>query len=92
VGNHHGKPVCPKMPEKPCDDLSLFVGPSSWSFFEVMKWPGNFLKKPVVEWLLDEEYKAAEEVVRNMVVVNDGAERGVKLTHDFLDAARYFKR
>ena len=37
-------------------------------------------------------YKDAKLIVENMAVVNDAAERGVKLCHDFLDSARKEER
>ena len=58
------------------------------SFFKAMKFSGNFLRKPVADWPSDEEYKAVEQVVESMSVVNDSAERGVKLAHDFLGSSR----
>ena len=43
---------------------------------------------PTKDWSSNSQFQAAKKVVASFSVVNDGAERGVKLTHDFLDVAR----
>ena len=49
--------------------------------------PG-FLSLDVSEWPESESYKSAVINVRGINVVNDSAERGVKLSADFMAAAR----
>ena len=56
-------------------------------FFKAIECTENFLSKPVGEWMHDSGFKEAKETVDNMAVVNDSAERGVKLCHDFLNSA-----
>ena len=45
---------------------------------------------PVAEWPSDPAFVVAEKFVRSVKVVNDAAERGVKLVSDF--ATRYYDR
>ena len=76
------------MPEGEIQDLTIFVGPSSWSLLTIIGCNGEFLNKPPSAWASDEEYVAAKEIIDNLLVVNDAAERGVKLCHDFLNSAK----
>ena len=43
---------------------------------------------PVETWTHNETYKAGKDNVRSINCVNDCAERGVKLSSDFLGSAR----
>lgn len=86
-GNGFGKPTFPEMPTEITEDLSRYVGMDSWSFFKIMKISQEFLYKPVTEWASDEGFESAKLVVNSISVVNDAAERGVKLGHDFLGTA-----
>ena len=90
IGTSFGKPDLPKIPEETLDDLdlSLFIGEDSWSIFNIMKLNYGFLFTPVKDWPLDDGYCHAKLIVNNLSVVNDGAERGVKLAHDFLDSSK----
>ena len=90
TGSDYGKPILPKIPEKSLDtlDLSLFVGEDSWSIFSIMKLNYGFLSKPVQDWPKDDGYLDAKLIINNLSVVNDGAERGVKLAYDFLDSSK----
>ena len=47
----------------------------------------DFLQKPVSSWPSDESYLKAKTVVTSLLVFNDTAKRGVKLTQDFLGKA-----
>ena len=89
-GSGFGKPILPKIPKKSVDslDLSLFVGEDSWSIFSVMKLNYGFLSKPVEYWPKDAGYLEAKLIINNLSVVNDGAERGVKLAYDFIDSSK----
>ena len=57
-------------------------------FFQIGKMSTTFLSKPVSTWNSDPEYTLAVETVKNIRVVNDSAERGVKLTSDFIKSAK----
>ena len=43
---------------------------------------------PVEDWEEEPSYKNGKSVVSHLCVVNDAAERGVKLCFDFLNAAK----
>ena len=88
-GNFHGKPPHPKQSDVDLEgDLSQFIGSDSWQFLRVMNIPHSLLETPVRLWDEDPHYKRAKNIVDHLLVVNDAAERGVKLAHDFVDAAK----
>ena len=79
-GAAFGKPQFPDLPLNIMEaSLEQFVGKDSWSFFRILKLESSFLDLPVESWDKDEGFKAAKTVVKNLKVVNDSAERGVKL-------------
>ena len=43
---------------------------------------------PITDWNSNTDFEVGKEIVSNLCVVNDSAERGVKLCHDFLDSAK----
>ena len=87
LGN--GRPKMPEMPlEGKTECLSRFVGASSWSFLKKIGTNGEFLAKSAETWFNDPEYIKMKEVVDNLQVVNDAAERGVKLCSDQLKSAK----
>ena len=88
IGSGYGKPQFPALPSQVENDLSIFVGTDSWMFFKILKLDESFLTLPVKDWESNSAYKEAEEVVSNLSVVNDAAERGVKLCHDFLHSSK----
>lgn len=63
--------------------LSSFVTTKTKSFFTILQLPESYLSKPVETWSNDSEFQEAEQVVKSLTVVNDAAERGVKLIQDF---------
>ena len=88
-GSGHGKPIMPKVTQEVIEGgLSQFFTENSKHFFEIAKIPYNFLDKPVSDWKIDESYRNAKSVVDKFQVVNDGAERGVKLAQECIDKAR----
>ena len=91
VGTEFGKPKFPDILSQ--DDieslaLSTFAGKDSWGFFRILRLDTAFLDKSVESWKDDDTYLRAKEVVDSLAVVNDSAERGVKLCHDFLTTAK----
>ena len=42
----------------------------------------------ILIWPKDDGYLDAKLIVNNLSVVNDGAERGVKLAYDYLDSSK----
>ena len=90
----------PRKPDLPGDfwpktgkmpSLSSFVGPRSWLLPhllgmgpEEMEW----LKLEVHQWHLTSGFKAFAAFIEKMLVVNDPAERGVKLVQDFVNTTQ----
>lgn len=64
-------------------DLDFFVTPATLRFFERFKIDTDFLMTDPDEWQRNENFVRANRIVRNLKVVNDSAERGVKLMTDF---------
>ena len=82
TGASHGKPIFPTMPERINEDIFQFVGLRSFKFFNIMRLDPGFLSLPVEIWELDSSFNEAKLTDNNLMVVNNGAERGVKLCHD----------
>ena len=53
------------------------------AFFTFLSLPESFLQTQPETWKENEEFKRAEKIVHSLKVVNDTAERGVKLIQDF---------
>jgi hypothetical protein len=91
TGSTYGKPSFPALTD--CShSLLLLAGPDSWGFFKVLKMDVSFLEMPVDQWMNEPSYQMAIKTVKNLRVVNDSAERGVKLGSDFLSAAKIEER
>ena len=86
-GSGFGKP---KFPEKitPRTTLSELVGPDSWYFFHILQLDPAFLTTDVSTWPAHPAYKEALINLEAINVVNDSAERNVKLSTDFIGSAR----
>ena len=90
----------PGKPDLPADfwpengktpSLATFVGPKSWLLPHLlgldvgdMEW----LQLAVQQWPLISGYRKFSELVSKMSVVNDPAERGVKLVQDFITTSQ----
>ena len=68
--------------------MSIFAGSESRRFFKILDIDASSLENPVSQWVRNSAYLKAKEIVENLRVVNDTAERGVKLCHDFLVCAK----
>ena len=74
----------PEFPAVTADsELWDFVQPSSWEFFDILQVEADWLTRPLVEWEDSEGYRKARQFVRTVKVVNDAAERGIKLASDY---------
>ena len=91
VGSAYGKPNLKPIPDSKTS-LSDLIGPGSLRFFTIINSPHEFLHAPADQWAENEEYKSMKEIVENLQVVNEAAERGVKLCHDFLGVTQSEKR
>lgn len=65
------------------DTLSSFITADTKEFFEIMNISTSFLMNSAKKWSGDKCYLDAKQLVASLVVVNDVAERGVKLITDF---------
>ena len=83
-GTSFGKPSLPKIDQMNSLELVNFIGQDSWKLFDLLKIGTTFLELPASEWSRDAEYLRAKEVIDTLNVVNDAAERGVKLANDYL--------
>jgi len=55
--------------------LSSFVTSNTKNFFQVLSIPDSFLATDPATWLSNSDYMVAEDIVRELRVVNDTAER-----------------
>ena len=77
-GTGFGKPVFPCVP-KDNASLSDFFGPGSRYFFSLLNINSDFLLESVEYWPKNCSYIEVKHTVDALYVVNDAAERGVKL-------------
>jgi len=84
IGTGFGKPVFPGI-HTVLDDLA---GPDSWLFFSLLRIDPSFLYRPVESWAELSAYQNGLRAAKYLKVVNDVAERAVKLASDFLPWAR----
>jgi len=87
-GSGFCKPRFPKLPSDIFRDLDFYIGDDLWAFFNILRINTSFLKEPAETWNNNKAYQNAQLVVDNIKVVNDSAERGVKLVQDFHRTAR----
>ena len=78
-----GKPNFPQL--EPKTNLPDLIGPLSWTIFEVLNVETEFLTVSPDKWMDYPGYVECYTFVRNMKVINDTAERGVKLISEFLN-------
>ncbi|CAH0547104.1 unnamed protein product [Brassicogethes aeneus] len=71
------------------NDIDFFVTAESIKFFERFELRTEFLQIHPSKWAEDESYIIASKFVKTLSVVNDCAERGVKLVQDF---SRYYTK
>ena len=57
--------------------------PESYKFFDILGLDCSWLEKNPDKWEEDESYLVAREFVTTVKVVNDTAERGVKMAEDY---------
>ena len=87
-GSGFGKPNLPSIPHQETDlNLAQFAGTQSKTFFSLMKLDLNFLSIPSSLLASTPKYNSTKEVVDGIQVVNDAAERGVKLCYGYIGIA-----
>lgn len=65
------------------NNLAQFIGPETKNFFKRFEIKTNFLAKDPSEWISDQNYQDAREIVTKLKVINDVAEKAVKLIEDY---------
>lgn len=63
--------------------LQDLITPDSWEFFKILNLPSDWLALPPTQWSDNENYQKAMQYVKTVKVVNDPAERGIKLASDY---------
>ena len=81
-GTGFGKPAFPKGITMDTT-LADLVGDDSWAQIGLLKLDCSFLDKAVATWSEFPAYKSSAATVKSLNVVNNCAERGVKLSTDF---------
>ena len=76
-----GKPVFQELTVN--TELQDLCGPYSYMLFTILGLNSDWLRKDPKEWSQSDDYKEMEEYVRSLKVVNDTAERGVKMITDY---------
>lgn len=67
----------------PSKDLSSFVTAKTLNFFERLDIQTDFLKFDPETWIYRQDYLEALSICKNISVVNDAAERGIKLITEY---------
>ena len=88
LGAGWGKPKFPSVTISMRTRLCELDGVDSWFTIHLLQLDVSLLHLPVSEWESDAAYIASAANVAAVNVANDGTERGIKLSTDFLDAAR----
>ena len=68
--------------------LSDLVDEDSWFSIKHLELKMSFLSLDVTKWEDETSFKRSKIIVERLNFTNDSAERAVKLTSDFIDAAR----
>ena len=93
-GGRHFEQITPKLAdfiaeraETPC--LSTFITDHSWLFFHLVgRNAEGWLQRTPEEWPQNPNYIFMSEVARDMLVVNDCAERNIKAITDYIRFTR----
>ena len=59
--------------------LKDFIGSDSWTMFNLLEISSSFVNNPIKEWDTCDSYVHGKEVLSNLPVVNDAAERALGL-------------
>jgi len=81
-----GKPKCPVITST--TRLGDLISVDSWFIIHLLEMNTEFLHKDVDSWPGEPSFLASKAKTVAVNVVNDSAERAVKLSSDYLDAAR----
>ena len=62
--------------------LKDFIGSDSWTMFNLLEISSSFVNNPIQEWDTCDSYVHGKEVLSNLPVVNDAAERALGLASE----------
>lgn len=62
---------------------NTLIGQKSWTVFNLLGHNADWLKQSLAEWAKDEEFNEANTILRNLKVVNDPAERAIKMITEY---------
>jgi len=63
--------------------IENFISKNSRRFFDRFSINTEFLEKHPSEWIKNDNFRKGLQIAKNLKVVNDAAERGVKLMQDY---------
>jgi hypothetical protein len=86
-GTGFGKPKLPSTVSL-SSGLADFVSTDSWYIFNVLQLNSDFMTEDVVNWPQSASFQSSLINLQALNVVNDCAERGVKLSSDFIASAK----
>lgn len=86
-GAWFGKPTFPDNITQ-STSLADLVGPNSWFMMRILQIDHQFLEERVENWAMCATYQTSKSNISAINVVNDAAERAVKLGSDFLSTAK----
>ena len=82
-----GKPIFPVLSNDPTPRIVDFIGPKSWLLFDLLTKDGEWLRLPAEQWNGDAEYIEMKNIVMDLAVTNDTAERAVNKVTQYANAA-----
>lgn len=85
-GTGYGKPQFQTVTSS--TSLGDLVGLDSWFTFHILQLDAAFLTDDVADWPHSAAFQASAANVQAINVINDSAERGVKLSSDYVSAAK----
>ena len=85
-GSGFGKPLFPSVEHE--TTLADLLSPDSWYTVKLLNLDMTFLNESIDIWHTLDAYKDGIEKLKSINVVNDPAERAVKMTTDFLPKAK----
>lgn len=78
-----GVPILPQLSTSSPTQISSLIGAKSWQLFRLLRLDSSWMNLTPTQWVTDAAYNEAAMFVHNCRVVNDMAERAVKLITDF---------
>jgi hypothetical protein len=86
-GKPNFQPVIALLTER-CPSLAAFITPRSWLLFKLFKLDKTWLLTDAATWILCGAYLEHRDLVRDLKVVNDCAERAVKDVQKYANMTR----